>query len=81
MTFIERKLFHDKRLKLIVYENLSFNFIGIMLWWNLLKGSSSTIIEETEPFTKASDVFYLHLVVMAFIELVLFHNKKRNLTV
>jgi hypothetical protein len=28
MAFIERKLFHDKRRTLTVYEKLSFDFIG-----------------------------------------------------
>jgi hypothetical protein len=44
-TFIEMELFHDKRINLTFYVNLSVHFNATKSWWNLLNGSSSTIRE------------------------------------
>jgi hypothetical protein len=81
ITFLEGELFQDKRMNLIVYQKLMFDFIGKESWWHLFKGSSSTMREWTRPFRKCSSSFYWHEVVIGFIECELFHNKRRNLIV
>jgi hypothetical protein len=79
MAFIERELFHDKRRNLTVYEMRSFYFIGTKSWWHLLNRSSSTIKKKHDCVWKAPNQFYCHKVLMAFIEVDLFHDNRRNL--
>jgi hypothetical protein len=81
MAFIEWWLFRDEKRSSTVYERLSIDFIFTGSRWHLLNGCSSTIREATWPFTNGSCRFYLHGVVMAFIECEVFHEKRRNLTV
>jgi hypothetical protein len=54
MAFIEWQLFHDMKTNLAVYEKLLVHFIDTESWWNLKKGSFSTIRKRTWLFTKSS---------------------------
>jgi hypothetical protein len=54
MEFIEGRIFHEKRRNLTVLERLLIDFSDTIIWWHLLKGTSSTIREGIWRFTKGS---------------------------
>jgi hypothetical protein len=76
MIFIEEELFGDKRGNLTFYEMLPFDFIGMVSWCVWLKGSCSIIRKRT-----ATVRFYLHWIVMVFIEGERFQDNRRKSTV
>jgi hypothetical protein len=81
MAFIELKLFLDKRTNLTVSERLpSILFARSRdgIYW---RGALTRWEKELDRLRKAPHRFYLHGVVMAFIEWELFHDERRNLTV
>jgi hypothetical protein len=79
MSFIECEFFHDKRMKMTVYEMLLVNFIGTESWWYLLKGSFSMVRERIWSFMKITWSILLTRNRVAFIEWELFHDKRTNL--
>jgi hypothetical protein len=80
-SFIEAKLFHDKRRNLTVYEKFPVDFICSESSWHQLKWSSSRIKEGSWPFTNSSESILLVQSRHQLIEGDLFHDKRMILIV
>jgi hypothetical protein len=80
MTFIEEKIFQDKKRNMRIYENHSADFIFKVSWWYLLNESSFMIREWTWPFTKCSRSILLARRCDGIYWKELFHVKRTNIT-